>query len=141
MLINDTPFVFNPVPLSFKKPIDIPARFTETKKLDFVLNFSEIKMPVVDHSKYVNGKYFERSREEIYMLNQLPQATHCVGNLLKISNDYFLNVSIKYEDRCCTTNTPSLSVPLTIMHSANEQLFGFPEPQGYNPTILGHFKM
>ena len=39
MVIHSSSFVFTPVPLSFKRPVDIPARFTEQKTLDFQLNF------------------------------------------------------------------------------------------------------
>jgi hypothetical protein len=77
----------------------------------------------------------------MFLLSQLPPATHSRSDRMTITNEYFLNATLNYEGSCCTSNKPSLSLPLTIIPINNDALFGFIEPEGYNPVVLGYYKM
>ena len=77
-----------------------------------------------------------RSPEEIFMLSQLAPACHS----RYITNNYQLNVNVKYDGCTCCSSLPSFSVPLTIIPLTDNSVYGFTEPPGYAPMELGYFK-
>lgn len=79
------------------------------------------------------------SPEEIFMLKMMAPATHSYY----INNDYELNVNVTYkqdQDCCLQSDVPSISVPLTIIPMTHMESYGFQEPPGFTPVILGSFK-
>lgn len=116
--------------------------YTEPVTKKMALNFANIRY-VVEAMKrkkkpglFAGSEMIPRSPEEIFMLGQLSPATHSKH----ISNDYFLNVNVKFDGCTCCSSVPNISVPLTIIPLTNPETYGFVEPQGYNPIQLGYFK-
>ena len=62
-----------------------------------------------------------RSREEIFLLSQLAPACHSQY----ISNEYDLNVNVKFEGCTCCSALPSVSVPLTVLPLTDPSLYNF----------------
>ena len=91
----------------------------------------------IDQNKLINAEK-PKSPEEIFMLKMMAPATHSCY----INNDYELNVNVSYkQDReCLQSDVPSISVPLTIIPMTYMESYGFQEPPGYMPVILGSFK-
>jgi hypothetical protein len=70
------------------------------------------------------------------MLSQLAPATHSHY----ITNEYVLNVNVKYDGCTCCSGLPNISIPLTVIPMTHQESYGFQEPQGYMPFELGYFK-
>lgn len=102
------------------------------------LNLGMIKYQCTTHrrKKLFGGAPKPRAPEEIFMLTQMAPAVHS----RYISNDYFLNVNVKFDATNCCSNLPSCSVPLTVIPLTDPNTYGFIEPQGYTPFELGYFK-
>ena len=77
-----------------------------------------------------------RSPEEIFMKTQMAPACHSHH----ITNEYFLNVNVKFDGCTCCETLPSISIPLTVIPLTHMASYGFLEPEGYSPTQLGYFK-
>ena len=87
-----------------------------------------------NHMKRKRGK--ARTPEEIFMLSQMAPACHSRYT----TNDYYLNVNVKYNATNCCSKLPDISIPLTVIPMTNPATYGFLEPQGYAPFELGYFK-
>ena len=61
------------------------------------------------------------------------------GNFLK--NNYILDVNVKYGGLSCFSAKPAISIPLTVIPQIDPNVFGFPEPPGFQPIDLGMFKV
>lgn len=105
----------------------IPAQSTEMIVKNFSLNLQDIKYHI---EPYRRKKNKPRSPEEMFMMSQLPPATHS----RHITNEYFLNANIKHDGCTYCGPQPSISTPLTVIPMTHMQSYGFLEPAGYNPT-------
>ena len=70
------------------------------------------------------------------MLSHIAPASH--GDT--IVNDYFLQIKIHYDACTCNHPTPEISLPMTIIPLTHQESYGFVEPAGYAPVMLGMFK-
>ena len=77
-----------------------------------------------------------RPPEEIFMMSQLAPATHSHY----ITNDYVLNVNVKFDGCTCCAALPNISVPLSVIPMTDAASYGFQEPPGYQPFELGFFR-
>ncbi len=118
-----------------------PAAINDAAK-PMSLDLSKIQY-VVSGTKVVKGKGLfasshsvPRPPEEIFLLSQMAPASH--GH--DLTNEYFLNANIKYDGCTCCSPLPSISIPMTVIPLTHEASYGFQEPAGYNPHILGSFR-
>ena len=71
------------------------------------------------------------SVEDRYMLENI--AAKCKGSL--ITNEYFLTVRCDYAGCTCCSQTPVCRVPITIVPVINPQVWGYQQPQDFNPQV------
>ena len=88
------------------------------------INFSTINYVINNQRK---KKKKARAPEYMFMLTQLAPASHS----RHISNDYTLNVNVKFDGCTCCSTLPSISVPLTVIPLTHMESYGFMEPEGY----------
>lgn len=105
----------------------VPAGNADLVIKNFSLNLADIKYAINPHRSKKNKP---RSPEEMFMMSQLPPATHS----RHITNEYFLNANIKHDGCTYCGPQPSISTPLTIIPMTHMESYGFLEPAGYNPT-------
>ena len=80
----------------------------------------------VDHMKTKRKGIFSsqqvpRPAEEIFMMSQLAPACHSHY----ITNEYVLNVNVKYDGCTCCASLPNISVPLSVIPMTHEASYGF----------------
>ena len=98
------------------------------------LNLDSIKYRV-DATR--SKKKIPRHPEEVFLLSNLAPACHSQH----VTNEYTLNVSIKYDGCTCCSSVPSISVPLTVIPLTYMDSYGFKEPIGYMPQELAYIKI
>jgi len=118
----------------------IPAKATMPSEKEMTLNFSAIRYVVTTQKRkkkpgtLMSTHLVDRTPEELFMLGQLAPACHSPH----ITNEYFLQVVVKF-DGCTCDPSPAISIPLTIIPQTDMNIYGFPEPEGFNPHVLGTF--
>lgn len=91
------------------------------------LNLDSIKYAYANDASGI-----QHTPEEIFMLSNLAPACHSPH----VSNDYFLNVNVKYDGCTCCSAVPSISLPLTVIPMTHMGSYGFAEPPNYQPYVL-----
>jgi hypothetical protein len=86
---------------------------------------------VVAASRKKKGVDKPLSVEDRYMLENI--AANCQGKL--ISNKYFLTVRCNFAGCTCCSQTPVCRVPITIVPIINPQVWGYQQPQDFNPQV------
>ena len=128
-------FTFDLIENKDRSGID-PKQSEIVKQMQLNLQAIHYTCTPFKRKKMFQGAPKARTPEEIFMLTQMAPATHS----RHISNDYCLNVNVKYDATNCCSDLPSISIPLTVIPLTNPETYGFIEPQGYAPYELGYFK-
>lgn len=100
---------------------------------------TEKKKKIKDSSLGMQGEQvIKRTAEEIFLSSQLAPAT----NAKYIRNSYHLKVSVKHDsdNMCSSVESPSVSIPLTIIPTTQLETYSHETPEGFNPSTLGSIK-
>jgi len=91
-----------------KDQAGMDAGYTEPVTKIMTLNLDACKYSI---SNQRAKKCCARSDEEMFLLTNLAPAAHSHH----ISNDYELNVNVKYDGCTCCSSVPNVSIPLSII--------------------------
>jgi hypothetical protein len=71
------------------------------------------------------------SIEDRFMIENMQ--AKCSGTLVK--NEYFMTVRCAFAGCVCCSQLPIARIPLTIVPIINPQVWGYQQPQDFNPTV------
>jgi hypothetical protein len=105
---------------------------SEPRLLELDLKTIKYNAPATKKKKGVEKPL---SVEDRFMMENMQPK--CTGKHVK--NEYFLTVRCGYEGCTCCASLPVCRVPITIVPIINPQVWGYQQPQDFNPHVYQSF--